>query len=102
MPEVGSAPLGLWAWSQGAWAAALAAARSTEIAFLVLLAACGVSPAEQMRYGTAEQLRRNGYGDDDSLRELAELRSALEKVESSMRQPSLLPYQERHRSGRSL
>ena len=76
--HVGSAPVGLWAWSQGAWAAALAAARSQDVAFLVLLAACGVSPAEQMRYGTAEQLRRNGYGDDDSLRELSELREALE------------------------
>ena len=63
-PETGSAPLGLWAWSQGAWAAAVAAARSPDVAFLVLLAACGVSPAEQMRYGTAEQLRRNGYDDD--------------------------------------
>jgi len=76
--DVGSVPLGLWAWSQGAWAAALAAARSTEVAFLVLVAACGVSPAEQMRYGTAEQLRRNGYDDDDSISELAEVRAALE------------------------
>ena len=77
-PAVGSTPLGLWAWSQGAWAAALAASRSSEVAFLILLAACGVSPAEQMRYGTAEQLRRNGYGDDAALKELAELRAALE------------------------
>jgi hypothetical protein len=76
-PEAGSVPLGLWAWSQGAWAAALAASRSSEVAFLVLLAACGVSPAVQMRYGTAEQLRRRGY-DGDALRELAELRTALE------------------------
>jgi uncharacterized protein len=78
LEEVGDVPLGLWAWSQGAWAAALAAARSSEIAFLVLLAACGVSPSVQMRYGTAEQLRRNGYGDEGSLQELAELRAALE------------------------
>jgi uncharacterized protein len=76
--EVGDVPLGLWAWSQGAWAAALAAARSPDVAFLVLLAACGVSPAVQMRYGTAEQLRRNGFGDEQSLAELAELRAALE------------------------
>jgi pimeloyl-ACP methyl ester carboxylesterase len=76
--HIGSAPVGLWAWSQGAWAAALAAARSQDVAFLVLLAACGVSPAEQMRYGTAEQLRRNGHGDDEALGELAELREALE------------------------
>lgn len=76
--HVGSAPVGLWAWSQGAWVAALAAAQSPAVAFLVLLAACGVSPAEQMRYGTAEQLRRNGYGNGDALRELAELREAFE------------------------
>ena len=77
-PEVGDVPLGLWAWSQGAWAASLAATRSPDITFLVLLAACGVSPAEQMRYGTAEQLRRHGYGDETALQELAELRAALE------------------------
>ena len=77
--EVGDVPLGLWAWSQGAWAASLAAATSPdEVAFLVLLAASGVSPAEQMRYGTAEQLRRHGFGDEQALRELAELRAALE------------------------
>lgn len=76
--EVGDVPLGLWAWSQGAWAAALAASRSPDVAFLLLLAACGVSPAAQMRYGTAEQLRRNGHGDDEALAELLELRGALE------------------------
>ena len=76
--EAGEVPLGLWAWSQGAWAAALAASRSPDVAFLILLAACGVSPAVQMRYGTAEQLRRNGYGDDDALAELLKLRAALE------------------------
>jgi pimeloyl-ACP methyl ester carboxylesterase len=38
-----------------------------------------------MRYGTAEQLRRHGYGDEDALRELAELRTALE---GAVRDPS--------------
>ena len=85
--HVGPAPVGLWAWSQGAWAAALAASRSPDVAFLVLLAACGVSPAEQMRYGTAEQLRRNGYGDDEALRELSELR---ETLEDAVRNPGRL------------
>jgi uncharacterized protein len=79
--EVGDVPAGLWAWSQGAWAASLAAAGSPEVAFLVLLAASGVGPAEQMRYGTAEQLRRHGFGDDEALRELAELRAALEAAQ---------------------
>jgi pimeloyl-ACP methyl ester carboxylesterase len=75
--EVGHVPLGLFGWSQGGWAAPVAAARSPEVAFLVLVAAAGVSPAEQMRYGTAEQLRRAGYGDDE-LAQLAELRAAVE------------------------
>jgi pimeloyl-ACP methyl ester carboxylesterase len=85
--QSGAVPVGLWAWSQGAWAAALAAARSEEVAFLILLAACGVSPAEQMRYGTAEQLRRNGFGAEDALSELAELREAFE---DALRNPSRL------------
>jgi pimeloyl-ACP methyl ester carboxylesterase len=79
-PGVGDVPLGLWAWSQGAWAAALAASRSADVAFLVLLAACGVSPAVQMRYGAAEQLRRHGFGEEPALSELAELRAALENA----------------------
>jgi uncharacterized protein len=70
-----SAPVGLWGWSQGAWAALVAASRLPDIAFLVLVGASGVSPAEQMRYGTAEQLRRSGFGGQD-LAELADVRVA--------------------------
>ena len=75
--EVGLAPVGLWAWSQGAWAAPLAATQSANVAFLALVAATGVSPARQMRYGTAEQLRRGGFG-TDAVAELGEVRSAFE------------------------
>lgn len=85
--EVGDVPLGLWAWSQGTWAAALAASRSPDVSFLILLAACGVSPAAQMRYGTAEQLRRNGHGGDEALAELLELRTAFE---DAVRDPARL------------
>jgi pimeloyl-ACP methyl ester carboxylesterase len=70
-------PVGLWGFSQGAWAAPLAASISPEVAFLVLLASTGVSPAEQMRCGTAQQLRRAGFG-EDALVELAQLRAAYE------------------------
>lgn len=75
---VGNAPLGLWGFSQGAWAAPLAASISPdEVAFLALIASTGVSPARQMRYGTAEQLRRAGYG-ADALGELTVLRATWE------------------------
>ncbi|KAB1117643.1 alpha/beta hydrolase family protein [Micromonospora aurantiaca] len=74
--HVGSAPVGLWGFSQGAWAAALTAVRHP-VDFLVLVGCSAVSPAVQMRHGTAEQLRRNGYGPAD-LAELAELRRVAE------------------------
>ncbi|MEH1098465.1 alpha/beta hydrolase family protein [Micromonospora sp. CPCC 205561] len=76
--RVGDIPVGLWGWSQGTWPASAIAARRPElVAFLVLVATSGVSPAVQMRYGTAQQLLRRGYGDAD-LAELARLREALE------------------------
>lgn len=77
-PRVGDAPIGLWGYSQGTWAAALAASQAPEeIAFLALVASPAVSPAAQMRYGTAEQLRRAGF-DEGALTELAQLRATYE------------------------
>lgn len=55
------ARVGLWGWSQGGWVAPIAAASSPRIAFLVLIASTGVTPAEQMRFYTAQQLRGAGY-----------------------------------------
>jgi pimeloyl-ACP methyl ester carboxylesterase len=78
--QIGDVPVGLWGWSQGTWpATAVAARRPDLIAFLILVATSGVSPAIQMRYGTAQQLLLNGYGDAD-LAELADLRQALESA----------------------
>lgn len=56
--------VGLWGMSQGSWVGPLAAVCSELIAFLVLLASTGVTPAEQMRYAVAEQIRRAGFGAD--------------------------------------
>ena len=78
--RIGDVPVGLWGWSQGTWpASAVAARRPGLIAFLVLVATSGVSPAVQMRYGTAQQLLLHGYGDAE-LAELARLREALEAL----------------------
>lgn len=63
---VGGTPVGLWGFSQGAWAATLAATTSRDaVSFLVCVSCCGVSPAEQMRYGCARQLRTHGFDDKD-------------------------------------
>ncbi|WBC15832.1 alpha/beta hydrolase [Micromonospora sp. WMMA1998] len=74
--HVGAVPVGIWGFSQGAWAAAVTATRDP-VDFLVLVGCSGVSPAAQMRYGTAEQLRRHGYGPAD-VAELTRLREVAE------------------------
>ncbi|MDQ2847242.1 MAG: alpha/beta fold hydrolase [Actinomycetota bacterium] len=59
-------PVGLFGFSQGAWAASVAAARAPEEAAALAVVGCsGVSPAAQMRYFTSEVLRRHGFSDDD-------------------------------------
>lgn len=73
----GSLPIGLWGFSQGAWAAPLAASLSPDVAFLILVASTGVSPARQMRYGTVEQVRRAGF-DQEAIDEVAMLRATYE------------------------
>ncbi len=53
--------IGLHGTSQGAWIAPIAAARKPEIACIVAVSACGVTPAEQMDYGVAFHLRAEGF-----------------------------------------
>jgi uncharacterized protein len=74
-----AAPVGLFGFSQGAWAAALGASRSADVAFLALVGGSGVSPALQMRYYTDELLRRAGY-DEKARAQLLALRVAVEDV----------------------
>jgi uncharacterized protein len=73
-------PVGLFAFSQGAWAACVAAGDAPdEVDFLMLLGCSGVSPAVQMRFFTDELLRRAGYGAEVRGRAL-ELRLGLENM----------------------
>jgi pimeloyl-ACP methyl ester carboxylesterase len=69
---------GLWGFSQGGWVGPVAAARSERVAFLVLLASTGVTPAEQMRYAVAEQLRLGGFSSHEIERAVA-LRTKAER-----------------------
>lgn len=71
-------PVGLWGYSQGAWAATVAAVTDPgSVAFLICVSFCGVSPAVQMRVGCANQLRKNGFSDRD-VRDLLDTRPAVE------------------------
>jgi pimeloyl-ACP methyl ester carboxylesterase len=58
--EVDERRIGLFGFSQGGWIGPEAASRSSAVAFMVLVGACAVTPAEQMRYATASSLRRAG------------------------------------------
>jgi uncharacterized protein len=73
------APVGLFGFSQGAWAAVRAASLSGAVAFLAVVGCPGVSPAEQMRYFTDEALRRAGFTEADRA-QARELRSAMEDM----------------------
>jgi uncharacterized protein len=61
---IGAERGGLFGYSQGGWIAPLAAARSDDVAFLVLVASIGVTPSEQMMVAVERQLRLAGYSDD--------------------------------------
>jgi pimeloyl-ACP methyl ester carboxylesterase len=69
--------VGLWGYSQGGWVAPIAAVMSEKVAFLVLVASIGVTPAEQMMYATAEQLRLAGY-DESVVEQALDLRRRFE------------------------
>jgi pimeloyl-ACP methyl ester carboxylesterase len=74
---IDAARTGLWGISQGSWIGPLAAVASDRVAFLVLVASTGVTPAEQMMYAVERRLRLAGYGDEVVARAL-ELRRRFE------------------------
>jgi len=56
--------IGLYGISQGGWIAPLVAGMRSDIAFLIIVSGCGVSPAKQMDYGAAYTLRQQGFTDN--------------------------------------
>jgi len=75
-PEVAPGKVGLWGLSQGGWLAPLAASRSKDIAFLIVVAGGGVTPAEQELYDDEVKLRDSGYPPEEVAEAIALLRLA--------------------------
>ena len=73
-PDIDHTKIGLHGTSQGAWIAPIAAARKPDIAFVVAVSASGVSPADQMNYGVAFHLERDGF-EQAAVRKAIELRN---------------------------
>jgi dienelactone hydrolase len=59
-PDVNPDAVGLWGLSEGAWVVPLAASRSDEVSFMVLVAATGVPPAQQTSWALETALRHQG------------------------------------------
>ncbi|GAA2825216.1 alpha/beta hydrolase family protein [Nonomuraea rubra] len=61
-PGVDPAKVGIWGLSEGGWVAPIAAGRSTDIAFVILVGANALSPLRQQSWATAAGLRKAGVG----------------------------------------
>ncbi|MDF5752344.1 prolyl oligopeptidase family serine peptidase [Spongiactinospora sp. TRM90649] len=57
-PDVDRTRIGLWGVSEGTWATPIAAARSSDVGFLVMVSAPNVSPLRQVAWALNEQLLR--------------------------------------------
>ena len=69
--DVDSTRVGLVGFSEAEWVAPLAASRSDRVAFLAVIGAAGIRPAEQVSAEIAIRLRRRGYADSIVERALA-------------------------------
>lgn len=72
-PDIDPARIGVWGLSQGGWLGPLAASQSSDVAFVIAVSGPGVTPAEQMIFYYANQLRDRGFGDAD-VQQASELR----------------------------
>jgi pimeloyl-ACP methyl ester carboxylesterase len=63
MKNVQSHEIGISGISQGGWIAPLAASRSKDVAFVIVLSASGINPMEQSIFDVENALRRGGYGE---------------------------------------
>lgn len=73
--------VGLWGLSEGEWVAPLAAV-SVKPAFLVLISPSAMTPAQQVRYETAANVRRAGFGEGEA-QAAAELYARVSEFERS-------------------
>jgi dipeptidyl aminopeptidase/acylaminoacyl peptidase len=72
--DIDKTKIGLHGTSQAAWIAPIAGARKPDIAFVVAVSASGVSPADQMNYGVAFHLEKDGF-DQAAVKKAIELRN---------------------------
>ncbi len=71
--EIDAGKIGVWGVSQGGWLGPLAATKSGDISFVVIVSGTGVTPAEQMDFAAEVALREKGFS-RKTIRKAIELR----------------------------
>ena len=82
-PDINSARIGFWGFSQGGWLAPLAASRSQETAFVVCVGGPGVDGETQMQYAIPNLMRADGYAEkeiEQTLQDRAYLQNLLNEI----------------------
>ena len=101
LESVGARRRLVWGYSQGAWVAPLVAARDPDVLGVVTIAACGITPYEQMQYGVRRHLVDAGFADaaDEVLALRADVARAMRRdtidepaLEHRLRAASLEPW----------
>jgi len=80
-PRVDPKRIGIWGLSQGGWLSLLAAARSSDVRFVVSISAPLVTPDVQMMFRSENSMRINGYSDA----EIDQMRAMRRAVDDYMR-----------------
>ena len=75
-PEIDPKRIGLWGISQGGWVAPMAAVRSKDVAFLILVSSPGGDAVSQLEYQAVNALRASDVGETELRSAAATLRRA--------------------------
>lgn len=89
--DIDPSTIGLLGISQGGWIAPLAASQSKDVAFLVLVSAAFVSPAEQIVQSQEAELRVMRVGEEEIAEASAKVRSQLDWLRSDQALKELEP-----------
>jgi pimeloyl-ACP methyl ester carboxylesterase len=80
--EIQSDKIGLWGISQGGWIVPLAAAQSKDVAFVILVSAAGVTPAEQTLMSSEAEMRVQDLPDEKIKAAVAETKAQIDSLNS--------------------
>jgi uncharacterized protein len=64
-PDINTRQIGLWGVSQGGWIVGLAAARSTNVAFIISVSGPGITPEAQDAFVIEHRMKGTGFSDAD-------------------------------------